>query len=141
MTETRKMQLRAALRKYRNSPEGRRRHVEGERRRQWEAKLECLAHYGGDPPKCACCGETEVGFLTLDHLNKDGFTYKKTLSSRFFLALKRNGFPNDPPLQVLCWNCNMGRTYNHGVCPHQQPMTMETYGTKPRRIEAADCAG
>ena len=29
------------------------------------------------------------------------------------------GYPNFPPLQVLCLNCNCGRAkVGHGVCPH-----------------------
>jgi hypothetical protein len=35
----------------------------------------------------------------------------------FYRHLKAAGFPNDPPLQVLCANCNFGKSLR-GVCPH-----------------------
>ena len=33
------------------------------------ARRKILEHYGGNPPKCACCGEAQYFFLTLDHMN------------------------------------------------------------------------
>ena len=73
-----------------------------------------LSHYGG---KCVCCGETEPLFLTIDHINNDGAKHrKKTKGIQFYPWIIRNGFPED--LQILCWNCNMGKYHNGGICPH-----------------------
>lgn len=33
-----------------------------------------LDHYGA---KCSCCGETEVCFLTIEHLENDGMAHRK----------------------------------------------------------------
>jgi hypothetical protein len=80
------------------------------------ARMECLIYYSGDPPKCACCYESEIRFLTLDHINNNG---KETRNVAKVLAfhLKKLGFP--PGIQVLCYNCNCGRGANKGICPHQ----------------------
>lgn len=80
-------------------------------------RLQVLVHYGGDPPKCACCGESEYRFLTIDHINNDGYKegHKR---SHIFSQLKRNNYPKG--YQVLCYNCNCGRAHNNGVCPHKE---------------------
>ena len=80
---------------------------------------EAFAAYGGY--ECACCGETERAFLTLDHINNDGIEQraKHGLGKNLFRWLRDNGFP--PGLQVLCYNCNCGRArFDDKVCPHQR---------------------
>lgn len=88
-----------------------------------QAKLECYAAYGG--AFCACCGEDDLVFLTLDHMNNDGGEHRRQLSGKnkgyggltFYRMLKRQGYPTG--FQVLCFNCNVGRARNGGVCPHK----------------------
>lgn len=68
-------------------------------------KLECLDSYGGH--SCPC-GETDIEVLTLDHVNDDGSEHRRetgTKGNNFYHMLRKNEFPNDPPLQVLCMNC------------------------------------
>lgn len=82
---------------------------------------EAMIAYGGYV--CACCGETEPLFLTLDHVNNDGGKFRKESGflhhgNKFYKWLKDNGYP--PGYQVLCSNCNHGKHRNHGVCPHQR---------------------
>ena len=87
-------------------------------------KAEAYAAYGG--ATCACCGETEISFLTLDHIANDGARWRKeifrTNKGRGGLSTyawcKRNGYP--PIFQVLCWNCQWGKVLNAGTCPHQK---------------------
>lgn len=53
-------------------------------------------------------------------MKKDESTIRKKLggnSGRFYEWIIRNNFPKD--LQILCWNCNMGKNVNKGVCPHK----------------------
>lgn len=80
--------------------------------------------YGGFV--CACCGEKEPMFLTIDHVENDGNKHRKELATKigkggtaFFDWLKRNKFP--PGFQVLCRNCNWGKHANGGICPHRDP--------------------
>lgn len=82
-----------------------------------------FAAYGGF--KCACCGETEPKFLTLDHINNDGGEWRKrVLGARTHAGyhtyrwLLKNGCPSG--IQVLCMNCQHGKLTNGGVCPHQR---------------------
>jgi hypothetical protein len=75
-----------------------------------------IQYYGG---KCACCGEIELTFLDLDHINNDGAYHRRTDSTARNSATwaKKHGYP--PIFQVLCSNCNQGKQRNGGVCPHQ----------------------
>lgn len=85
-----------------------------------EMKEMCLRAYGGNPPRCYCCGETNIAFLTIDHLDNDGAEHRRALEKKqlFYAELVRSGFPRDRNLAVACWNCNCGRKANKGICPH-----------------------
>jgi len=76
-----------------------------------------FTHYGA---KCACCGESEQSFLTIDHINGDGAAQRRnarlTAGKNYYRYIIQQGFPDD--LQLLCWNCNMSKHYL-GQCPHQ----------------------
>lgn len=79
-------------------------------------KREVIARYGG---KCECCGESEMAFLTIDHVFNNGAQHRKEMgSARVYNYLKRNGYPREG-YRVLCFNCNCGRRINGGKCPHE----------------------
>ena len=85
----------------------------------YSKKQTVYEHYGDT---CACCGEGQMDFLTIDHVNEDGADHRKTLTSAgggyaIYSWLVENDFPDD--FQVLCWNCQWGKKKNDGVCPHQ----------------------
>ena len=84
-------------------------------RRVTKRKL-IYSHYGS---KCACCGEEEFKFLTIDHVNNDGYKEKnKSRSSESYLnSIIKRYYPDK--YQILCMNCNFGKKYT-GVCPHKQ---------------------
>lgn len=77
-------------------------------------KNQVIEKYGG---KCVCCGESEILFLTIDHINNDGYKDSDKYKS-FYYILRRNSIRED--LQVLCFNCNCGKLINDGVCPHKK---------------------
>lgn len=110
-------------RNYCATEKGKREKRDGQKRTDYRLKLACLRAYSGGHPVCACCGECDDRFLTLDHINNDGWQHRQSLKgkTRLYLHLKNSGFPNDPPLQVYCFNCNFGKRVNRGVCPHQSP--------------------
>lgn len=82
------------------------------------AKKQMLAAYGG---KCACCGEVEPHFLTIDHINGGGTEHRKSIGgagTAVMFDLQRRGWPKDG-YRLLCYNCNCGRERNGGICPHE----------------------
>jgi hypothetical protein len=110
--------VRAAQKRWdERNPEYRARKVAEYRARDRDA---AFMAYGGF--RCACCGEMQPMFLTIDHVNNDGAMHRKIVGgkggSSFFQWLRRNKYP--PGFQVLCRNCNWGKHVNGGVCPHQR---------------------
>ncbi len=102
-----------------------------DRRRSIRIKAQIIAKYGGC---CKCCGESNLGFLTLDHVNNDGGVLRETgihgVGSSFYSKLTRE--PLDDRLQVLCYNCNLGKRSAEGVCPHTLPGYFEDILNRPR---------
>lgn len=83
-------------------------------------KDEVYAAYGGYT--CACCGEDEELFLSIDHINNDGAEHKREhnlqTGEQMYRWIRRHGFPVG--FQVLCMNCQWGKRNNNGVCPHSE---------------------
>jgi len=67
--------------------------------------------------KCECCGESNIKFLTIDHINGGGRKHRKEIKGHLYSWLVKNNFPNG--FQVLCYNCNCGKRINNGICPHK----------------------
>lgn len=83
-------------------------------------RKDVFSAYGGY--KCACCGETEPLFLTIDHIENNGAEMRRNGThsrggTHFYQWLRKSGYPNG--FQVLCMNCNLGKHRNGGVCPHK----------------------
>lgn len=81
-------------------------------------KVAAVAAYGG---KCACCGETELTFLTIDHVDNDGAKQRANVTGNgrgtvMHRWLRQNNWPTG--FQVLCFNCNSGKQVNGQQCPH-----------------------
>jgi hypothetical protein len=78
-------------------------------------RAEVIGAYGGI---CVCCGESELAFLTLDHIDGGGTKSRRRhgLGDAYYVHLRKNGFPSG--LQILCANCNMAKD-RPGGCPHQ----------------------
>lgn len=83
------------------------------RKRAAASKMEMLQAYGG---KCACCGETEIVFLTTDHIFGGGRKHSNG-SHSLRRWLRERGWPKDK-FQLLCINCNLGKAII-GICPHK----------------------
>jgi hypothetical protein len=56
-------------------------------------------------------------FLTVDRIN--GYLQRRRGQGGFELyrQIIKDGFPDD--IQVLCFNCKLGRKGNGGICPHK----------------------
>jgi len=71
--------------------------------------------YGG---KCECCGETDLIFLSIDHINRDGSEHRKELKKlgmKLYEWLVENDYPSG--FRTLCLNCNCALGF-YGYCPH-----------------------
>jgi len=105
------------------------------KRKEWRDAV--LNHYGKE---CACCGEINQYFLTIDHVENNGAEHRKKLNipkggSSFYGWLVRNDFPKG--FQTLCMNCNWGKRY-YGVCPHHilEPSETIPKGSRVKQPEA-----
>lgn len=74
-----------------------------------------MDHYGWI---CACCGEDNPFFLSIDHIDNDGAEHRREVGKGHvtWKWIIDNDFPDS--LQVLCYNCNCGKRVNRGICPH-----------------------
>lgn len=78
--------------------------------------LEAIEHYGNS--RCFCCDESEILFLTLDHIDGGGNQHRKHENIAHLATwAKKNNWP--PIFRVACRNCNYAIYRNNGVCPHQ----------------------
>jgi len=78
-------------------------------------KAEMIAAYGG---KCACCGETEPVFLSLEHVNGGGYQERKVGGAMgVWRRLRAEGWPKDG-YRILCMNCQFGTKLGR-TCPHK----------------------
>lgn len=99
-----------------------------------KARLEVLTHYsGGVKPFCKCCGEDEILFLQIDHINGDGADHRRKLKEEIGYYpggnglpywLKKNGYPEG--FQILCANCNLGKRTGLD-CPHKTAVEAVLY--------------
>ncbi len=94
----------------------------------YQAKLKAavMNAYGG--PKCACCAEEHIEFLSIDHINGGGNEARRKEGHRggnqFYRQLRKQGFP--PGYRVLCMNCNFALGHA-GYCPHQHENPVSTH--------------
>jgi hypothetical protein len=72
--------------------------------------------------RCACqkCPETNVAFLTIDHIGGGGVAHRKEINSGGGLVrrIRDEGYPTDK-YRLLCMNCNL-MTKGGRICPHME---------------------
>ena len=79
-------------------------------------RLKVLSHYSGGTPSCACCGEIEIIFLCIDHINGGGNRQRRSITKSLSHWLYKQGYPVG--YRILCWNCNAAIGIK-GDCPHK----------------------
>ena len=78
---------------------------------------------GKSEPECACCRETRLWCLAIDHIAGGGrqerlrnkYASVERLVRREF---RSTGVWNRSKYRVLCHNCNAGASLRGGLCPH-----------------------
>lgn len=103
--------------RWRNDNRDKANKISRESKKKYEERCKDLVfeHYG---KVCACCGESNKIFLSIDHINGGGTKQRKEMKEKITTWLVRNSFPNG--FQTLCFNCNWGKHINHGICPHKE---------------------
>lgn len=89
----------------------------GKERYRLKLKQDTIRAYGS---VCECCGEGVLGFLTLDHIKPVRLGQRRLKGTALYSRLRTSGWPQRDELRVLCFNCNCGREWNGGVCPHKE---------------------
>ncbi len=119
--EKRRTRQRLYMRKLRKNRTPKEKEEFREKERHWalKSKLTVFQHFGN---KCKCCGEKDIRFLSRDHVNNDGNVWRKKHGGvpsgyKTDLWIIRNNFPKE--IQILCYNCNLGKAHNKGICPHK----------------------
>ena len=79
-----------------------------------------ISYYSNGENACKCCGLDVYEFLCVDHINNDGAEHRKQIggSSELIKWIIKNNYPSG--FQILCQNCNVGKSRNNGVCPHEK---------------------
>ena len=91
---------------------------EHQARRKAEAdgvRHEVIEAYGGE---CACCHNTFIPHLTLDHVEGGGRQERMKRDQRSIYREIRRGLREgvkDDRFQILCWNCNSAKHF-FGEC-------------------------
>ena len=92
-------------------------------KREQKLRIEVYRLICNGQPKCACCGEAHIEFLTIDHIHGDGKIDRKTngVGQKYYNWLLKNGIPED--IQILCLNCNWAKRFhkNKRFCPVHHP--------------------
>ena len=107
------------------------RKIEAERARKWAAELKDKVYLGLGGCSCKCCGETEPKFLSIDHINNDGYARRKNgegsgarLTQVVYRHYRESGSWPTHDFQILCMNCQHGKSRNGGICPHKEGVTI-----------------
>lgn len=88
--------------------------------RRDKVRNDIILHYSNGKNECACCGETENCFLTLDHMHGGGTMERKKIGAgghHLYRVIRKQGYPSG--FQILCFNCNVGK-FRFGICPHKK---------------------
>ena len=86
-------------------------------------KVKVMHHYSNGIPRCDCCDENHIEFLTIDHINGDGAKHRKQIrSGDLYQWLIKNNYPDG--FRVLCFNCNCSYGL-FGYCTHQKKIKEE----------------
>ena len=98
------------LREWRTVPENKARKNNQEVTRRQQMKMKVMLHYSYGEIHCIHCGETNIDFLTIDHIKGRASVGHDRRHRGFMLYrwLKTHDYPNG--FQVLCWNWNQIKT-------------------------------
>lgn len=106
------------------------------REKKWrdKVKLDVLSHYSQGKLKCNNCGIGDIDVLCLDHINNNGVDHRKQagiVGGKIYRWLIKNNYPKG--FQVLCFNCNMKKSFNGVLAPYAQWVRLSDDQTLPNQ--------
>lgn len=110
--EKRRKRQRAATKRYREN--NRERLLQRHREHHREMRNEVIQRYGG---ACACCGETRIEFLVIDHVEGGGHKERQAIGTNGVYRKLSKAEGTLKGYRVLCYNCNCALAFC-GYCPH-----------------------
>lgn len=90
------------------------------RERNRAYRIKCIEFYSNGENKCFCCGENNIEFLAVDHINGCGGKHRKFVQKHYrniYYFLVKTGFPSG--YRIACHNCNLSMGF-YGYCPHNK---------------------
>ncbi len=90
---------------------------EKRKKRAFFLKTSAFEKYGN---KCACCGENDVDFLAIDHVNGRGTSLRKEnklWGESMYRFLVNTDMSSE--FRILCHNCNWSAHLHGGTCIHK----------------------
>ena len=106
----------AYLHAYRHRPDVVKKRNEWARQNSVRMRELVVGHYGG---VCVCCKESNIKFLTIDHINGGGNQHRRDIKvgggKSFYYWLRNQGYPGG--YRVLCMSCNWASAM-YKICPH-----------------------
>lgn len=113
--ERRRIQINDASKRYQKK------HKQNIKIRYRQKKIAAMLIVGKGEVNCKCCGITDPTFLNFDHVNNDGANDKiHRMTKKFYNQIINGTYPTPENLTLLCWNCNLGKYMNNGICPHEE---------------------
>lgn len=97
--------------------------------RFYDNKRKVLKVYG---EICNCCKESEIKFLSIDHIFGGGKKHRSEINMPLYRWLICEEYPDG--YQTLCINCNMAK-YLNGKCPHLLNKKLECLGAAKVDVE------
>ena len=83
-----------------------------------QLKLKVIELLTDNKNACNCCGEKNLSFLTVDHINADGKIERRNNILTYRLYKKIIDYPDKEKYQILCFNCNISKSHHQNVCSH-----------------------
>lgn len=89
---------------------------------------------------CSGCGEKELEFLTIDHIDNDGAAHRESIGHggmKMYRAVQHA--PDLSRYQCLCFNCNMKKSFTRGSSPAARSMAKLRISVLSAYGGACDC--
>ena len=106
---------RISAKKWRDNNPDKRKYIAG--KYILKSKIEVFSYYSNGAIQCKCCGEKQLEFLTLDHINGRKNEKGHLTGYQLYKNVIKQNFPRG--FQVLCFNCNSGK-WIYKECPHKK---------------------